>query len=150
MIDKQSEEKAAAANYIINFYNEVQQLTHYYVEYENLMLEIAEKYEGAEDKISPEEKEVIKQAWKLIRYYTNMSFIKYSSIMIKTNNKVDKDIEKLQKDLLGKYEVVRKDIKDYVLKLNAVLMNTIIKSLLETSSDVMNKIYGEDKPKNDK
>jgi hypothetical protein len=147
MVNKQDEEKAAAANYIINFYNEVQVLTHHYATYENLMLELSEKYGSQEDKVSEEEKNIIKQSCSTIRYYTTVAFIKYSSIMLKTENKVDKDIETLHDTIKKDYVTKRQDILKYVIKLNGVLMNTVIKSLLENSSDVIAKLYGEDTPK---
>lgn len=139
-----NEEKAAAANYVINFYNEVQQLTHFYANYENLMLELSEKYGSQEDKIEQSENELIKQACATIRYYSQLAYIKYSSIILKTGEKLDKDIEKLNQTITTSYVVKRADVKDYVVKLNSVLMNTVIKNLLETSSDVIAKIYGED------
>lgn len=148
-MNKENEEKAAAANYVINFYNEVQQLTHFYATYENLMLELIEKY-GNEEQIEETEKSVIKQACSTIRYYTTVSFIKYSSIMLKTGENIDKDIEKLYNIIIKTYVVKREDVKNYVVKLNSVLMNTVIKSLLESSSDVIAKLYGENlKEKNE-
>ena len=36
-----------------------------------------------------------------------------------------------------------KDLENYVVELNGVLMNTVIKNLLESSSDVIAKLYSE-------
>lgn len=140
---KIDEEKQTAANYIFNFYNEVQQLTHIYANYENLMLELAEKYGNQEDKISEAEKEIIKNACATIRYYTTVSFIRYSSIIVKTNAKVDPVIEQLHNSIKDKFIVMREDVRNYVIQLNSVLMNTVIKTLLENSSDVIAKLYGD-------
>ena len=98
------------------------------------MLEIAEKYGADEEKISQNEKEIIKQLCATIRYLTTVSFIKYSSIMLKTNNKVDKDIEKQHNKIIESYVVKRVEIKDYVVKLNSVLISFFLASMSEARS----------------
>jgi predicted nucleic acid-binding Zn-ribbon protein len=142
MAEKQlNEEKTAAASYVLTFYTEVQQLTNTYANYENLLLQLQEKYGKDLSKTDEIEKEQIKTACQMLRYYVNLTYIKYASIAAKTKEKSDIDIKKLYEQLKSNYIVDLQEIHKYVIKLNGVLMNTVIKTLLESSADIVNKIY---------
>ena len=142
------EEKTTAASYILNFYNEIAQLTHYYAQYENVMLHLASKYGDKEDKITQQEKSIVNELNENLRYYTVVTYIKYSSISAKTGEKINKKITDLHDKVKASFMVKREDIKNYVIELNGVLMGTVVKSLLENASDLMNKLYSENaKPK---
>lgn len=138
-----NEEKTAAASYILNFYSEIAQLTHYYAQYENVMLHIANKYGEDQDKVAQGEKNLINQLCENLRYYTVVTYIKYCSISTKTGVDISKEITKLHDKIKTTFIVKREDVKNYVIELNGVLMGTVIKSLLENASDLMNKLYGD-------
>ena len=137
-----NEQKTTAANYILNFYNEVAQLTHHYANYENLMLELAEKYGDHQDKIEDGEKEIIRQTCHTLRYFVTATYIKYQSILSKVGDP-NPDITTLYNRLKLQFIVKREDVRNYTILLNSVLVNTVIKDLLQTSSEIINKIYGE-------
>lgn len=142
MTTQLNEEKAAAANYVLQFYADVQNVTHNYANYENLMLELSEKYNGKDDKITQSENDQIKIYCQTIRYFVTVSFIKYSSIILKTGGKIDPKIEKLYNTIKISFVVKREDVKNYVLELNGVLMQTVIKTLLQSSDEIVEKLYG--------
>lgn len=136
-----SEERTAAASYILTFYQEIIALTHNYANYENLMLELEQKYGSEDEKMSPEEQDIIKQFSSILRYYIRVTYVRYVSIMAGVGQKTDKKITDLFDKIKDQYIVIRADAQDYVTALNGVLVNKIIKNLLESSQELVQQLY---------
>ena len=141
-MEKPNEETITASSYILNFYNEVGILTSMYANYQNALLEMSEK-KKAGGNLEEQDKQVFKDLNVQIRYYVNMSYIKYSSIILKTGGQIDKAITDLRVKICCSIGVGNKDVEKYVIAMNGVLMQTVIKSLLQNSSDIINKLYSE-------
>ena len=141
-MEKPNEETITASSYILNFYNEVGILTSMYANYQNALLEMSEK-KKAGGNLEEQDKQVFKDLNVQIRYYVNMSYIKYSSIILKTGGQIDKAITDLRVKICSSIGVGSEDVEEYVIAMNGVLMQTVIKSLLQNSSDIINKLYAE-------
>jgi hypothetical protein len=140
-----NEERITAASYIINFYQDIQGLTHAFANYINYMTFLETKY----DKIEPNkwwasDNESLIELSQKVRFFATKTFIAYSAINARLETKlVGKDINalyvKVKKDLIVK----RDDISEYVIAMNMLLVTNIFKSLLETSNEVLKKLYGD-------
>jgi len=145
MVDEQ---KLAGANYIISFFNNIQLINHNFCYYNNILLELKEKYGDSNlSKVSEEERMLIMQTSQTLRYYAVNCYIQCKSIFesIKTKeNPYTEEINKLT-------ELINKVRNDYIIKvdmaenlivfLNSMLVKEVVKNLLVTSQDIMNQIY---------
>lgn len=139
-----SEERTAAASYVLNFYNDVASLTHHYANYENLMVEMEEKHKGAEDKLTPEEKDALREFCQMLRYHARVAYIHYISIMQGLNLKPSKEVAELFDKIRNQYVIKRVDIESFVIVMNRALVEKVIKNLLESSHEIVAQLYGED------
>lgn len=137
-----SQEKIAAANYVLNFYQEVATLTSFYSQYENILLEIKAKY-GDEHPIPEEDKTYIVEICKNIRYYVRVCYIKHKSIVSKVKKQTDDETETLKNDIASSLLVDRVKLEAFVVKMNDVLVENVIKDLLQNSGDIINSIFSE-------
>ena len=142
-----SQEKIAAANYVLNFYQEVATLTSFYSQYENILLELKAKF-GEEQIVPNEEREYINEVCKNIRYYVRVCYIKHRSIVSKVNKGLDEEIETLKNDIATSLIIDRVKLEKFVFKMNDVLINNVIKDLLQNSSDIINSIFSENERSN--
>lgn len=140
------EERIAAASYILNFYQDVVNLTHNYCNYENVLIELQQEHGSTEEvKLSVEQKELIKQYCQILRYYARSSNIRYKAIIrsIKSKKiKERKELKELLKKINSNYVIRVEDIKAYVEVMNEIIVDNIIKNLLESSSSIVNDLYG--------
>jgi regulator of sigma D len=145
-----NENMQVAANYITTFYNDVVNLTHFYLNYENTLTEIGVKNgKDAGDGLSPEEKDTVKVLCQTIRYYSNKTMLTYNAILKSTEDKEDKKLAEIMKKIKPKLIPAVEDIEEYVTAMNAVLVKGVIKDLLETSQDLVKSIYGPAEDKTD-
>jgi adenylate kinase len=136
-----SEEKTAGASYVLNFFSNVMQLNHYYANYENLMIELATKYAKEAGKETPEDKDSIRNFCQTLRYYATQAYIGYRAIMGGIGKPIDSELLKLHINIKESYVLSREEIEAYVIKMNSVIMNTVIKDILQNSQDLLNEIY---------
>lgn len=137
------EEKQAAANYVLNFYQEVQQMTSQYAGYCNVLVEQEYKYQALDlGKMDDDTKARIIQEVQTVRYYAHKSYIQYLSIMEGVKLPLDKDIKELYAKLNKQFIIERSVLEKYVVALNKVLTTKIMKGLLESSSDIVESVYG--------
>jgi len=141
------EEKIVAASYIVSFYQQVDLLTHTYSQYSNLLIELESKYgEQLIVKMSVEENNLVTQAVQQVRYYCHRCYVQYRCIIenIDKGKKELEDVEKLYEAVKQDFIIVRSNIEKFVIKLNSVLIKSVMKNLLETSQEVLGNIYGEE------
>jgi hypothetical protein len=138
---KKSEEQKTSANYIINFYVDVQALTNYYSAYLNLMLEIKSK--GSKEALEDEDKHKVQNAVTIIRQYATTCFITYKALSEKIKSPKNKKIDDAYKGLKENYIVKLEDVEMFVIELNSVLVSDIMTNILKTSQDIVDSVYKE-------
>jgi len=140
-----SEERTAAASYILTYYQEVGNLTHWYAQYRNILAELKLKDLGEEgmQALEETEKSVLIKTLQSLRYYAHKSQIQYLCIMDSLKNKVDPAIKKAYERLDSEFIISLASIESYVIKMNGVLLNTVIKNLMETSQDIVDSVYDD-------
>ena len=134
---KSTEEQVTAYSYIINFYNQIIYLNNQYAVYYNLVLELEYKYGGKTP--SEEDKSVLDKAAQDTRYSVIQSYIIYSSIKDHLKEKIDIDVDAVYKELTNvkKFIIVREDLFNYVIAMNKILSDNVMRELLRSSQDVV-------------
>ena len=142
------ERKTAAASYILNFYQEISNLTHNYSTYHNLLIEIRNKYKDLDlNKLSPDERNALMQTAQSVRYYAHECFIMYQTLLPPLKIKKDENIQGYYDQIKKDYIIKIEDLEQYVIILNSVLINNIIKELIDTSQYLIEGIYGTEEKK---
>lgn len=137
------ERETSGAHYIVTFYNNIQQLNHLSSQYDNLLLEFKSKYGDNPDpkKVSDEERAVLSSVLQNIRHYAKLAYIGYKSIYPTIKKTYSKIIEDAYIHIKEQY-VIKKDVLDiYVIELNKILVEDIIRDLLLSSQDIYSQIY---------
>lgn len=143
-----TEEKKAAANYILTFFSEAGYLTDNYCLYINELVELEAKYPSQEltdlDNISDEEKEKLKNLIRTIRYYIIKTNIMYTTITKNiTKQDVNQEFKELSNKLKNTFLFDRTQLDTYVIEINKFLAETVIKELQETSTQIVSNIYND-------
>lgn len=143
------EKKVAGASYIITFYKDIQQITSFYAQYNNLILELKAKSkadikETGEIRDIPEEtQEVYKVLLQNIRYYVSTCYIQYKTLKKPLNLKSNSELEEGFKIIKNNYVIKVEDLEKFTICINSVLVEGVIKSLLETSEGIVGGVYGD-------
>lgn len=137
------ETKLAGANYIISFFNDIQNLNHHYSMYCNMLIEVNAKHginsiEGLEEY----EKNTLIKVSQDLRYYVNKCYIAYVSIHESLEITKSEEIPIVYPKLMNRFIIIREDIEKFVTEINVVLVKKIIRDLLQTSQDIFNDVYG--------
>lgn len=138
---KKDEKKVVAANYIITFYNEILQTNHSYSQYVNLLLELDNKYPNMEEGLETTDKETLKTAIQNLRYHIIQTYTMYKSISLTTKLEANPKIEEHYNILLSKFIIDRKITQEYVIEINNLFLDQVIKELLDTSTELISNIY---------
>ena len=150
-----TEKRATAANYVINFYNDILSLNHWYANYENVLLELEQRNKSKQGELheiaTENEKQTLVQYCETVRYFVTKSKITYITIMGALKKEPDNKIIELQEKIKKQYIVDRADLNEYVIVLNKVLVDNIIQDLLQSSADLLNELYNTEntQPKNE-
>lgn len=148
------ERKAAGANYIINFFNEMQQLKVYYSQYINFLLEIKTKYGSSPESKnwSDEEKQALSNLAQTVRHLCNLTYISFVSIFSSGHMNTEKTImdraEKLYFKIINTYVIESRELEEFVLLLNKAMINDVIQNMLMSSQDIVSNIYNDNAGKN--
>lgn len=148
MDKKFNEKRVAAASYILSFYEEVNNVTHYYSIYLNALIELDTKYSKIESnelmaKVPDEDKNQLIQLTNYIRYHSNKCYIQYKTLLPKLNIKEDKKLTNFFNSITTTYIIQRAELQEFVLTLHSVLMDGIIQELLESSQSYLENLYGQ-------
>ena len=128
-----------------SFFAEIKGLTEQYATYKNIIFEMEYllKTEGA--KVSPELLENGRVGIGNIRFYSHKVYVHFSTLVVVLDLK-----EEDTKEIKAAYEKINdlnttlpaiKDIEDFVIKINQLLVKDVIKNLLQTSQDILNSLY---------
>lgn len=142
---KIDERKKAGANYIFNFYNEVQKLKENFSNYVNLILELSNKYgyneenpEGALEnmgKIDDNEKAVI-TGWlhqsrgSIMNCYISFCSI-FSNTKLKTMGEIKETYDKLRKSFIIDVNTFER----YTMLMNELLLTDVVKNSLQSNQE---------------
>ena len=139
MSDNQ-DEKITASSYIISFYREIDQLTTQYSIHHNVVLEI-KQYKD----LDQGRKDILTQSTQAVRLCIIKTFIRFESMKeyLKVDEKTFNNIELLHQKINSEFIIKLEDCKAFVLEMNKILLTKIIKSLLTTSQEVLNGVYGK-------
>lgn len=151
-----SEERTAAASYVLTFYQEVQALTQGYAQYLNILAELEARH-GVEDlakRVEENEKQLLVQTVQNIRAYANKVHISYNCIRDnlpelkeererQESEENHRRIEAAKTKINAAFIIRTQDIEEYVIGLNKFLVSHIMRNLLVSSSDIVNSIYAD-------
>lgn len=140
------ENKVTGLSYLINFFKDVQSLTHHNAQYLNILLELEDRYSNVEDlsKMEDSHKTILIQWIQSLRYFINKCYISFKSL--DENLKIDKDITNkicsLYEQFKTKFIIDRNEIEEFVLIFNKIIVKeSELKKLLQSSEDYINKVF---------
>lgn len=142
---KYSEEEEVTANYIINFYKSVNALTHFWANYENVVLELNNKYSEGSEGYPANEKQVLLNNLQDLRYYVHKTFIEYSTMCKALGKDFPEKLNILYKSVKNQMIIKLDDIMNYVMQMNFALEEKVMQNLLKSSSQTVEQIYGSNK-----
>lgn len=140
------DEQILGANYIIEFYNEIKNLTDTYSAYLNLQIELKSKYNTTPTeqlKLEEIESQTLKTTIQNLRFYAHKAQIHFITIAEITGIKIT-TINELQEGyntLNASFIPQEKELTKYVLTLNKTLAGEIIQNLLQNSQQIINSLY---------
>lgn len=144
-----NEKKVVGASYIVNFFETISNLNHYFCQYSNLLLEIKTKY-SCEDEIvlknfDDEDKNMLINMVQTLRYYSKMFYIQYNSLFKALKLEEDKQIKTIYGAIAKSYIPVEDNVFKYVTIANSILLNDVVKDLLVSSQSLFSGIYDNGK-----
>lgn len=141
---KLDEKQKTGVSYIYTFYNNVVTLTNYYAQYLNLLLEYKMKFSTADlQKLEEGEQKIVTGAVQICRQTVISVFIQYQSITkaLKIDDS-EKDKVREQYDKIKETFIIdTQDLEDFVCLMNEVLVNNVIKNLLESNQDIISDLF---------
>lgn len=146
---KPDDKKTTAGRYLINFLEEVNTLSNWNSLYFNLMAEVmfmAQK-SSVEDYMKEMEQnqksEFIRQIQET-RFYITKTWITLQSmkdvLKIKDDDPKLKELSKLKETLQNEFIMKRADVEQYAILINTFLVKDIIRELLRSNEDLVNKL----------
>lgn len=143
-----NEKAVTAASYFYSFYNQIMSLNHNEAQYQNVLAELKNKHGSMElGKLEEEEKNVLMQQAQLVRYHARRTWIMYKTIKKSLEIKDKQDIEENYNSLKEDYVIKMDKLEKFIIHINSVLVNSIIKDLIDNSQELMEDIYS---PENEK
>lgn len=138
-----NERKVVGSSYIVNFYQSIYQLTQSCCQYTNLLLELKTKYgeEPNPKKMQEEELSILANSVQTVRYHSKMFFIQYKSICPSINIPESEKLTSLYEKVKTDYILTEESITEFVIEVNKLLLDSVIKDLLMTSQNLLNQIY---------
>jgi hypothetical protein len=119
-------EETAAADYIVQFANNVEQLNIAYMNFINYRIEV-----GQLEELSDEQKAAIRTTTNELRGYAILTGIQLRAINQKLNQKID-DIKPYLDKIKTQYDIPD-DIEDFIIKVNNYLATNVLQTMLDTS-----------------
>ena len=142
-----NESKAASAQYILGFYQQVDSLTTWQCQYMGLLIELEKQY-GTSDisKLEDAHKNALMQFVQSLRHQVNKSYIQFSSMAL-----ILKDLDpELKTKIDASYRVLatqfildRVASQEYTILMNSVIVQNVVRELLVTSQDILNQMYAQ-------
>ena len=140
------EKKTMGVSYLYDFYIFVNDLTTLYAQYVNFILQLEKKHGGDNesiDNLEEADRNLLLSLVQQIRYACINSYVKYVPLtkvlkeLKEANPLIEKQYLIIEKTLIFK----REDIREYVILLNGVIVEDIIKKLLQDNEALINELY---------
>lgn len=140
------EQKITGANYIMTFANNIYLLIQQTASYKVLIVSFERKYKDLDsiEDFQPEEFSALQQTIQNLKYSIYMVYVQYQSLIRSVPNLRDENsdnIKELYLKMDKTYIINRELLDNFIIELNIVLLKNVIKSLLESSQDIINNIY---------
>jgi hypothetical protein len=138
MADTKSE-SVSSANYIIQFFNDVENLSWQSANYLNLMIELKAKnpdmkeFEG----LSDQEQQSLVNITQQLRAMAFRCFVKYQALKESVTGMEDKNIQPAYKKVIEGIVPLQKDIEDFNIKMNTIFVKGIMADFLMKSNDII-------------
>lgn len=145
-----SEEQVAGASYVMNFLNDVENLTNTYATYLNVMVRIQDKYQlGKKEKeenkkknktvqLDNEDEQAVLEVNEAIRVWIARCYVKANTLQVKIPE-MKESVKKLKKNYESAISssMIEKEVAEgFVMDINAVFMQGILKDILTRAQDV--------------
>lgn len=136
-----NEKKLAGANYLISFFNQIQQLNNDSSVYINYINHLNHKYgedsDDVEKAIDEQEKQFIIQLVQAVRHSARQAFRSYLTIYSVAELKRNKDLEITYRGMIDQFIINRVVLEEFVLMMNKSFLADVIQDLLVTSQDLV-------------
>lgn len=139
---EKSEEKTAGAFYILNFYNQIQQLNQLIASYK-ILRNYIDKSDDDPEKVPEEYKEGASERSQQTLYQINIVYISYKAISEEIGQEEEK-ITELYRKLDKQFLLNRDDLMEFSHKINSFLLSNVVKKLLYSSQEFIDSIYQDD------
>lgn len=142
------EKKYAAASYIINFYQSVDELTKIYATYSNVILELINRIgkENLKEQINQAsmddtEKQVLMNTLANVRYWIHKVWIQYKSIIGSINKEDEQNLQETYDKIKNDFVIELQDFEKLTEGLNKFLLQEIVDKLLQNSDQYIQELY---------
>lgn len=144
------EEKNSAANYVLNFYDNVQRINHFFAIYSNFLLFTQSQYSQdvkvIKDRLSEQDKVTFTNTTENLHYYIDQSvlsakvFAKVKGFKTDTPESSYSKVLELHKTISSNYTIKKEELSAFVESINYFLAENIMPSLLQSSQDLINRV----------
>jgi hypothetical protein len=135
-----SNKDVLGASYVVDFFNEVTQLTGQFSQFKNIVLEMDFKKQG-EIAIEPIELDNLNTSARNVRLFCNQVYLRVRALSetagLKENSLIKEYYDKVCTGLVPKVS----DVENFVLEVNKLLVKDVISDLLSTSQSLLNNLY---------
>lgn len=138
-----NEQQQTAANYILNFYEKIMELTQHIATYKNIILEV-EQLKNSDinnAQLEENEKKTIISTAQNLKYYIETTYIMYQALkdnILTKNKKIDENYKEIEKQII----MDRKLVQQYTIELHKLLSQEVIKELIKISNkELITSIY---------
>lgn len=142
-----TEGEIAGASYVMNFLDDVENLTNTYATYLNVMVRVKDKYglgkkeEGEKKKqirLEPEDEQAILEVNEAMRVWIARCYIKASTLQKKIDKMKDgvKNLKKSYESAISSSTIEKEIAESFVMEINSLFMEGILTELLVRSQDI--------------
>lgn len=137
------DKKLAGANYIFSFYNGVMSLIDASAHYTNLLIQLEAMYGDQIEVFNEQDKINVANVSNNLRYFCNVTYTQYKAIALNIPQIKDKEkeIDDKYKNIMSNYLPKRGGVSEFVILMNSVLVQDVIKTLLESNQDLLNSMF---------
>lgn len=137
------ERQVVAASLIVQFYQDVSQLSHHFCIYRNYLVELGVKGKENQD-MNDNESQALQVTVQNYRYFANKTYIQFLTLskegVIDNKEQVKQHYAHINNPKNFIIEV--QQAENYLTEIMALFLKGIVKDLLNTSQQIFNEIYG--------
>lgn len=148
-----NENTVAAASYVLTVYRDIQYLTDYAAQYNNLVLGLSAKYGNKTalndliENLQENDKRAVLEVCQNTRFWVQRVYIQFSALTEKIPGlTVTKELEKTYRAIKGNIVPLEKDIEMFAILINKEFAGSIMGDLLIKSQQYYNELMDLNKP----